>query len=92
LVLSQSGVQRNWRRLTLNHWTYPARVNYYGEEVSVTQSLIFHKILMVMLSPASQVFWASPNIRMEMRIGRKEYKYTSEFMQVDFEKRDGTYE
>jgi len=76
----------------LNHWTYPARVNYYGEEVSVTQSLILHKILMVMLSPASQVFWASPNIRMEMRIGRKEYKYTSEFMQVDFERRGGTYE
>lgn len=76
----------------LNHWTYPARVNYYGEEVSVTQSLILQKILMVMLSGVRQVFWASPNIRMEMRIGRKEYKYTSEFMQVDFEKRDGTYE
>ncbi len=76
----------------LNHWTYPARINYYGEEVSVTQSLILQKILMVMLSPAEKVFWASPNIRMEMRIGRKDYKYVSEFMQVDFEKRDGTYE
>jgi len=76
----------------LNHWTYPARINYYGEEVSVTQSLILQKILMVMLSPADRVFWASPNIRMEMRISRKEYKYTSEFMQVDFEKRNGTYE
>lgn len=76
----------------LNHWTYPARINYYGEEVSVTQSLILQKILMVMLSPAEKVFWASPNIRMEMRISRKEYKYTSEFMQVDFERRNGTYE
>ena len=76
----------------LNHWTYPARINYYGEEVSVTQSLILQKILMVMLSPADRVFWASPNIRMEMRISRKEYKYTSEFMQEDFEKRNGTYE
>lgn len=75
----------------LNHWTYPARINYYGEEVSITQSLILQKMLMVMLSPVPQVFWASPNIRMEMRISRKEYKYTSEFMQVDFEKRDGTY-
>ncbi len=76
----------------LNHWTYPARINYYGEEVSVTQSLILQKILLVMLSPVDKVFFASPNIRMEMRIARKEYKYTSEFMQVDFEKRDGTYE
>jgi aspartyl/asparaginyl-tRNA synthetase len=76
----------------LNHWTYPARVNYYGEEVSVTQSLILQKILMVMLSGADKVFWASPNIRMEMRIGRKDYKYTSEFMQIDFEKKGGTYE
>ncbi len=76
----------------LNHWTYPARINYYGEEVSVTQSLILQKILMVMLSPVEKVFWTSPNIRMEMRINRKKYKYASEFTQVDFEKRDGTYE
>jgi len=75
----------------LSHWTYPARINYYGEEVSVTQSLILFKMLMVMLSPVPKVFWASPNIRMEMRISRKEYKYTSEFMQIDFEKRGATY-
>lgn len=76
----------------LNHSTYPARIDYYGEEASVTQSLILQKILMVMLSPVERVFWASPNIRMEMRVGRKEYKYATEFMQVDFEKRGGTYE
>lgn len=76
----------------LNHWTYPARMSYYGEEVSMTQSLILQKILMVMLSPVDKVFWASPNIRMEMRIGRKDYKYVTEFMQVDFERRDATYE
>ena len=75
----------------LNHWTYPARVNYYGSEISVTQSLILQKILLVMLSSADKVFWASPNIRMEMRINRKEYKYATEFMQIDFEKRDGNY-
>lgn len=76
----------------LNHWTYPARINYYGEEISITQSLILQKILMVMLSQVQKVFWASPNIRMEMQTGHKEYKYCTEFMQVDFEKRDGTYE
>ena len=76
----------------LNHWTYPARVNYYGEDISVTQSLILQKILMVMLSSADKVFWASPNIRMEMRINRKEYKYATEFMQIDFEKRGGKYD
>jgi len=71
----------------LNHQTFPARLNYYGEEVSVTQSLILQKILMVMLSPVDRVFWASPNIRMEMGVAAKGYKYTSEFTQVDFEKR-----
>lgn len=76
----------------LNHWTYPARLNYYGEETSVTQSLILQKILMVMLSSVEKVFWASPNVRMEMRITRKEYKYATEFMQVDFERRNGTYD
>jgi asparaginyl-tRNA synthetase len=75
----------------LNHQTFPARLNYYGEEVSVTQSLILQKILMVMLSPVDRVFWASPNIRMEMGVRHKGYKYTSEFMQVDFEKRDAGY-
>jgi aspartyl/asparaginyl-tRNA synthetase len=75
----------------LNHQTFPARVNYYGEEISVTQSLILQKMLMVMLSPADKVFWASPNIRMEMGVSKKHYKYVSEFMQVDFEKRDATY-
>jgi len=75
----------------LNHLTYPARVNYYGEEISVTQSLILQKMLMVMLSPVDKVFWASPNIRMEMKVAEKRYKYTTEFMQVDFEKRDATY-
>lgn len=72
----------------LNHQTFPARLNYYGEEVSVTQSLILQKILMVMLSPVDRVFWASPNIRMEMGVSAKNYKYTSEFTQVDFERRD----
>jgi len=76
----------------LNHLTYPARVNYYGEEISVTQSLILQKMLMVMLSPVGKVFWASPNIRMEMKVSEKQYKYTTEFMQVDFEKRGGTYD
>ncbi len=76
----------------LNHLTYPARVNYYGEEISVTQSLILQKMLMVMLSPVGKVFWASPNIRMEMKVDHKHYKYTTEFMQVDFEKRNATYD
>jgi aspartyl/asparaginyl-tRNA synthetase len=75
----------------LNHQTFPARLNYYGEEVSVTQSLILQKILMVMLSPVDRVFWASPNIRMELGVAAKDYKYTSEFMQVDFEKKDAGY-
>ena len=75
----------------LNHQTFPARVNYYGEEISITQSLILQKMLMVMLSQSDKVFWASPNIRMEMGVAKKNYKYVSEFMQVDFEKRGATY-
>ncbi len=76
----------------LNHYTFPARINYYGEQVSVTQSLILQKILMVMFSPAERVFWASPNIRMEMGSPHKGRKYATEFMQVDFEKKGATCE
>ena len=74
----------------LNHQTWPARLGYYGDEVSVTQSLILQKMLLVMLSPATRVFWASPNIRMEMGVAARGHKYASEFMQVDFEARDAT--
>jgi len=76
----------------LNHCTFPARINYYGEETSITQSLILQKILLVMLSPVERVFWASPNIRMEIGTSQKQYKYATEFMQVDFENRGGTYD
>lgn len=74
----------------LNHQTWPARLDYYGSELSVTQSLILQKMLLVMLSPADRVFWASPNIRMEMGVAAKGHKYASEFMQVDFERRGWT--
>ena len=74
----------------LNHQTFPARLNYYGEEISVTQSLILQKILMVMVSPVERVFWASPNIRMEMGVSHKPHKYAAEFMQVDFEMKGAT--
>lgn len=76
----------------LNHMTYPAATDYYGEEVSLTQSLILQKILMVMLSPVPSVFWTSPNVRMEQGTAKKGYKYASEFTQVDFERREGTYQ
>ncbi|RME24486.1 MAG: hypothetical protein D6806_09495, partial [Deltaproteobacteria bacterium] len=61
-------------------------------ELSLTQSLILQKIMLVMLTNVEKVYFASPNIRLEMRIDGKEYKYVTEFMQVDFEQRGATYE
>lgn len=67
----------------LNHETHPARMDYYGKEYSLMQSLIFHKMALVSVSPIKKAFWLSPNIRLESSIDGK--KYATEFTQLDFE-------
>lgn len=67
----------------LNHDTYPAKIDYYGTEYSLNQSLIFHKMLLASVSQSSNVFWFSPNIRLEDSDNGD--KYATEFTQMDFE-------
>ncbi len=67
----------------LNHETYPAKIDYYGKEHSLNQSLIFHKMAIVSCSSLNRVFWFSPNIRLEMSDDGT--KYATEFTQLDFE-------
>ena len=67
----------------LNHETHPARFDYYGKEYSLNQSLIFHKMALVSISPIKRAFWFSPNIRLEASDDGQ--KYATEFTQLDFE-------
>lgn len=75
----------------LNHETEAPAFNYYGQELSAVQSLIFHKMAILGLCGVDKVFWSSPNIRKELgvtNLGR----YSTEFTQVDFEMADKTME
>lgn len=68
----------------LNHETEAAKFDYYGQECSLMQSLIFHKMAILSLTEIDQVFWVSPNIRKEMSVSDPR-RYASEFTQIDFE-------
>ena len=68
----------------LNHETEPAGFNYYGQECTLMQSLIFHKMVFLSLTGIDKVFWVSPNIRKEMHVTNKG-RYATEFTQIDFE-------
>ena len=68
----------------LNHETETARFDYYGQECTLMQSLIFHKMAILALSSLDKVFWISPNIRKELGVSDPR-RYASEFTQIDFE-------
>lgn len=68
----------------LNHETDTPSMGYYGQPVTLMQSLIFHKMLICALTDIEKVFWISPNIRKEMNVGNVK-RYATEFTQIDFE-------
>lgn len=68
----------------LNHATESAKFNYYGQECTLMQSLIFHKMAILSLTEIEKVFWISPNVRKEKFVKDKR-RYSTEFTQVDFE-------
>lgn len=68
----------------LNHETESAEFSYYGQNCTLMQSLIFHKMAILSLTEIQNVFWVSPNVRKE--IGTSDSKrYATEFTQIDFE-------
>jgi len=74
----------------LNHPMAPARIDCYGNEYSITQSMIFHKQLA--LRTLDKIFVFSPNVRLEPS-GRKETgRHLFEFTQLDLEVKDATRE
>eukprot|EP00906_Rhabdomonas_costata_P012915 RCo018550 len=68
----------------LNHETDTPSMLYYGQQVTLMQSLIFHKMLICALTEVDKVFWISPNIRKEVNVGNVK-RYATEFTQIDFE-------
>lgn len=68
----------------LNHETEQAGFTYYGQEVTLMQSLIFHKMALLGVTDLESIYWVSPNVRKEMFVSDKR-RYAAEFTQIDFE-------
>ncbi len=60
-----------------------ASIDYYGERMKVTSSMIFHKQLAA--SVYGKVFSISPNVRLESKERRETKEHLSEFRQIEVE-------
>ncbi len=58
-------------------------IEYYGQKLVLTQSMILHKQLAILAFP--KIFIFSPNVRLERKSRKKTGKHLFEFTQMDFE-------
>lgn len=72
----------------LCHSVYDARVDYAGQELSLTKSMILHKQVAVSSPHLPKIYIISPNVRLEKEHLRGSGKHLLEFSQVDIEMRE----
>ena len=72
----------------LNHETSDARINYFGQELQLTKSMIFHKQLAIASCITKGIYIMSPNVRLEKPLKRDSGRHLIEFSQVDIELRE----
>jgi asparaginyl-tRNA synthetase len=69
----------------LNHPHFDASVEYYGQRLHLTKSMILHKQLSLLNGGFSKVYVMSPNVRLEEGDLGKTGRHLFEFTQVDIE-------
>ncbi|MCI2425435.1 asparagine synthetase A [Candidatus Acetothermia bacterium] len=72
----------------LRHTVMAGEVDYYGQRLQLTKSMILHK--QVALRTLDRIFSFSPNIRFEPPHYADCGRYLTEFVQLDLEVKDGT--
>lgn len=72
----------------LCHSVYDAKIDYAGQALSLTKSMILHKQVAVSSPHLPKIYIISPNIRLEKEHLRGSGKHLIEFSQVDIEMRD----
>lgn len=72
----------------LNHPHFDARVEYYGQKLHLTKSMILHKQLSLLNDGISKIYFMSPNVRLEEGRLKDTGRHLFEFTQVDIEFRD----
>jgi asparaginyl-tRNA synthetase len=74
----------------LNHPHFDATVEYYGQKLHLTKSMILHKQLSLLNEGIDKIYFMSPNVRLEEGKLRETGRHLFEFTQVDVELRDKT--
>ena len=74
----------------LNHPHFAATVEYYGQKLHMTKSMILHKQLSLLNDGVDKIYFMSPNVRLEDGKLRESGRHLFEFTQVDIELRDKT--
>ena len=72
----------------LNHPHFDAKVEYYGQRLNLTKSMIIHKQLSLLNKGIDKIYFMSPNVRLEDGSMRETGRHLFEFTQVDIEFRD----
>src|SRR5512136_1457951 len=74
----------------LNHAHFDATVEYYGQKLHLTKSMILHKQLSLLNEGVDKVYFMSPNVRLEDGKLRDSGRHLFEFTQVDIEFKERT--
>src|SRR5512136_1497484 len=74
----------------LNHPHFDASVEYYGQKLHLTKSMILHKQLSLLNDGVNKVYFMSPNVRLEEGHLRESGRHLFEFTQVDIELKNET--
>lgn len=72
----------------LNHPHFDARVEYYGQKLHLTKSMILHKQLSLLNNGIDEIYFMSPNVRLEEEKLKDTGRHLFEFTQVDIELKD----
>ncbi len=75
----------------LSHDVFDARIEYYGQKLALTKSMILHKQLSL-IGDIDAIYIVSPNIRLETKDKKHSGRHLIEFSQVDFEIKGATKE
>ncbi len=76
----------------LNHPHFDASVEYYGQKLHITKSMILHKQLSLLNDGVDKIYFMSPNVRLEDGKLRESGRHLFEFTQVDIEFKEKTKE
>lgn len=74
----------------LNHPHFDASVEYYGQKLHLTKSMILHKQLALLNKGVDKIYIMSPNVRLEQGSLGETGRHLFEFTQVDMEFKDAT--